>query len=227
MPKTQGIETASLFKSCNLLTEGHILCSARERASNTACLLMPSGCVCVYLCCSERVRKRTDREAEVEREMVMNRQRNAVPCVFGQGDQGGPEYRGVLWGLDRETVTGVLKARGVNSVACADITNAASWPCMPLEINPTHCMSLMRPPDDVSGRPRVRSTITCHVIVACSSQTSWHSLWLMATSLFVRNILLLQHLLDVVLSFIIGLFRFWFRYILNSPLKIALCMFLI
>lgn len=49
----------------------------------------------------------------------------------------------------------------------------------------------------------------------------------METSLFVRNILLLQHLLDVVLSFIIGLFRFWFRYILESPLKIALSMFLI
>lgn len=178
---------------------------------------MPSGCLCVYLCCSERVRKKTDREAEVERgiffwEMVMNRQRNAVPCVFGQGDEGGPEYRGVL------------KARGVNSVACADITNAASWPCMPREIKRTHCMSLMRPRDDVSGRPRVRSTITRHIILACFSQTSWHSLWLMDTSLFARNILLPQHLLDVVLSFIIGLFCFWFRYILNSPLKIALCM---
>lgn len=39
--ETAGIETVSLCESCNLFTEGRILCSAREKASNTNSLLMP------------------------------------------------------------------------------------------------------------------------------------------------------------------------------------------
>lgn len=41
MHEAGGTETVSLLECCNLFTEGHILCSARERASNTAFLLMP------------------------------------------------------------------------------------------------------------------------------------------------------------------------------------------
>lgn len=100
MQKTEGTETVSLLQFCNLFTEGHILCSARERALNTASFLMPSGFVlCVLICVfvlpkSETVwEKEAVRKVEVEdfvfREMMMNWQRNAVPCMFGQGDQGG------------------------------------------------------------------------------------------------------------------------------------------
>lgn len=89
-----------LLQFCNLFTEGHILCSARERALNTASFLMPSGFVlCVLICVfvlpkSETVwEKEAVRKVEVEdfvfREAMMNWQRNAVPCMFGQGDQGG------------------------------------------------------------------------------------------------------------------------------------------
>lgn len=100
MQKTECIETVSLLQFCNLFTEGHILCSARERALNTASFLMPLGFVlCVLICVfvlpkSESVwEKEAVRKVEVEDfvfwEMMMNWQRNAVPCMFGQGDQGG------------------------------------------------------------------------------------------------------------------------------------------
>lgn len=52
MRETKGIETESLLESRNLFTEGHILCSARERASNTDFFLVAKGCVCVYMCVS-------------------------------------------------------------------------------------------------------------------------------------------------------------------------------
>ena len=42
---------------------------------------MPSGCICVYLRCSERVRKKTDREAEVERGIFLrNGDEQAEEC---------------------------------------------------------------------------------------------------------------------------------------------------
>lgn len=49
MHGTESTETVSLCKFCNLFTEGHILCIAREKASNTAFLLKPRGCVCVVM----------------------------------------------------------------------------------------------------------------------------------------------------------------------------------
>lgn len=115
MHAAEGIETVSLCESCNLLTEGRILCWARERASNTASFPMPSGCVvracvCLRACVRadkdcERVReKEADRVTEAEGfifgEMMMNRQRNAVACMSRQGEtQGGQKNRGVWRGL--------------------------------------------------------------------------------------------------------------------------------
>lgn len=92
MQETEGIETVSLLESCNLFSEGHILCSARERASNTAFLLMPQGFVYVYLCvCCHSLRACEKRgwQRGGNREMMMNWQRNAVPCKLGQEEKGG------------------------------------------------------------------------------------------------------------------------------------------
>lgn len=107
MHETEGIETVSLLESSNLSAEGHILCSARERASNTASFLMPSGCVCVcvwvfaYLCCHSlgaREKKRLterlqQRDSFSERWWWTGRGMQCHAC-WGRGTKGG-ERRGV------------------------------------------------------------------------------------------------------------------------------------
>lgn len=60
-------------------------------------------------------------DRDIERRLfwqtMMNRQRNAVPCMFGQREQWGMRGQGVLWGPHGEMETGVLGACGVNPEA--------------------------------------------------------------------------------------------------------------
>lgn len=156
MHAAEGTETVSLCESCNLLTEGHILCWPRERASNTASFLMPSGCVVrACLCvraCWQSLRVREKKEADSHRSGGIHFRRNddelAEECsgmhVQAGGDARGPKEPGCLTRAARQWQAS--QARGANSVACVYITSAAISPRMPPEIKPTLCMKLMRVP---------------------------------------------------------------------------------
>lgn len=125
-------------KCSTLFTEGHILCS---------CNKMPlTQCVCVAMvweCVREERLTERRKLRGIFSEMMMTGWRNAVPSVSGHGDtEGGLVARGAWWELNEEMRTSVLKARGVNSAACA-----ASWHCMPLKLRPTDCYAA----NEVSG----------------------------------------------------------------------------
>lgn len=166
MHAAEGTETVSLCESCNLLTEGHILCWARERASNTASFLMPLGCVvracvCVRACWQslrthERKKRLTERQKWRD-SFRRNDDELAEECsgmhVQAGGDARGPKEPGCLTRAARQWQAS--QARGANSVACVYITSAASWPCMPPEIKPTLCMKLMRVPSPLPHPPFV------------------------------------------------------------------------